>query len=206
MNTPLPLQLEQIADGLADKSYAIVNNFLIPDEVNAILHTDEFKNSKLHFKKAGIGRQEEKQIIEAIRGDYIQWVDPLSAPLSIKVYFEKLTALIQFLNRNLFLSLKDFEIHMTRYPIGTFYKKHLDQFKSDDHRKLSTICYLNPDWKEEQGGQLRMHIGNGSMDVFPEAGKLICFRSDVVEHEVLPATRERFSLTGWLVDQDRGTI
>jgi len=192
--------MEKIADGLAERSYAISADFLSPDEVNDILHTDEFKNSKLHFKKAGIGRQQEKQIVETIRGDYIQWVDPNSVPKSIKIYFERLSELIRFLNRNLFLSLQDAEVHLTRYPIGTFYKKHIDQFQQDDHRKLSVICYLNPGWKETDGGQLRMHLKDGPVDVFPEAGKLVCFRSEIIEHEVLPATRERYSLTGWLRD------
>jgi len=201
MHSDLHPRLEKIADELADRSYAIVDDFLSPDEVNAILHTDEFKNSKLHFKKAGIGRQQEKQIVETIRGDYIQWVDPNSVPESIKIYFERLSELIRFLNRNLFLSLKDAEVHLTRYPVGTFYKKHIDQFQQDDHRKLSVICYLNPGWKETDGGQLRMHLKDGSVDVFPEAGKLVCFRSELVEHEVLPATRERYSLTGWLIDR-----
>jgi SM-20-related protein len=35
----------------------------------------------------------------------------------------------------------------------------------------------------------------------PEAGRLVCFRSDLIEHEVLPATRERYSLTGWALDR-----
>ena len=201
MNTHLQSQLEKIADDLAEQSYAIVDDFLSSAEVNAILHTDEFKNSKLHFKKAGIGRQHEKQIIEEIRGDYIHWVDPNSAPESIKIYFEKLSELIQFLNRSLFLSLKDAEVHLTRYPVGTFYKKHLDQFQQDDHRKLSLICYLNPDWMETEGGQLRIHLKDGPMDIFPNSGKLVCFRSELIEHEVLPATRERYSLTGWLRDR-----
>ncbi len=201
MQPDLQTQLEQIADGLAGKSYAIIDRFLADEEVIAILHSDEFKNSKLHFKKAGIGRQQEKQILESVRGDIIQWIDPKAPPATMKNYFEKLSQLIQFINRSLFLSLKDAEVHMTLYPIGTFYKKHLDQFRHDDHRKLSIICYLNPDWKESQGGQLRMYLPDAPMDVFPWAGRLVCFRSDLVEHEVLPATRERYSLTGWLTDK-----
>ena len=200
MQSDLQIQLEQIADGLADKSYAIIDHFLTDEEVIAILQSDEFKNSKLHFKKAGIGRQQNKQILESVRGDFIQWIDPHSPPAATKKYFTKLSELIQFINRSLFLSLKAAEVHMTLYPIGTFYKKHLDQFRNDDHRKLSIICYLNADWKEPQGGQLRLHLHDGPMDVFPQGGRLVCFRSDLVEHEVFPATRERFSLTGWLVD------
>jgi len=34
--------------------------------------------------------------------------------------------------------------------------------------------------------------------VLPEGGKLVVFLSESMEHEVLPASRERFSLTGWL--------
>jgi SM-20-related protein len=108
---------------------------------------------------------------------------------------------IAFVNQSLFLSLKDCEVHQTIYPIGSFYKRHLDQFKKDDHRKLSVICYLNKEWKEADGGQLRMFIGTESRDILPLAGRLVCFRSDLLEHEVLPATRERLSLTGWLIDK-----
>ena len=198
--TQLPLQLEQIADGIADNSYAIIDHFLTEPEVDAIVNTDAFRNSKLQFKKASIGKQN-KHINESVRGDYIQWINPESAPTPVKLYMQRLQELAQYLNRSLFLSLKDSEIHMTLYPVGTFYKRHLDQFKSDDHRKISVICYLNNDWKQEEGGQLVLHLKDGPVEVLPTAGKIVCFRSDLIEHEVLPATRERLSLTGWLVDR-----
>ncbi|MCO6705038.1 2OG-Fe(II) oxygenase, partial [Streptomyces sp. CHB9.2] len=34
-------------------------------------------------------------------------------------------------------------------------------------------------------------------DVLPLGGSLVCFLSGQLPHEVLPATRERLSLTGW---------
>lgn len=201
MEADLQYQLEKIANGLAESGYAIVDHYLSGSEVADILQTDEFKNSKLHFKKAGIGKHN-KQIHEDIRGDYIQWIDPMMAPACLQLYFTRLKRLIEYLNQSLFLSLRDAEVHRTLYPVGTSYHRHLDQFRSDDHRKLSIICYLNENWKEEQGGQLRMYLPEGPLDVFPLAGRLVCFRSDQVEHEVLPATRERLSLTGWIVDRD----
>ncbi len=193
--------LEQLVDGLAGKGYAIIDNFLSEQEVNSILGLDDFRNALLQFKKAGIGKNDERQINESIRGDFIKWIDPANASVPVQVYVEKMKGLIAHVNRTLFLSLKDFEIHMTVYPIGSFYKRHLDQFKKDDHRKLSVICYLNRDWSEAQGGQLRIYFENGFNDVLPIAGRLVCFRSDLLEHEVLPATRERMSITGWLLDQ-----
>jgi SM-20-related protein len=194
-------KLNQLADGLADQGFAVIDDFLSPNEVNAILQLDEFQTGLLHFKKAGIGQQQEKQINEGIRGDYIQWIDRTSANPALQVYLTKLDSVIGFVNQSLYLSLKDYEVHLTQYPPGTFYKRHLDQFKKDDHRKLSAICYLNTNWQLEEGGQLRLYLQDKTLDILPEAGKLVCFRSDLLEHEVLPATRPRLSLTGWLLDQ-----
>ncbi len=193
--------LNHLADQIAEDGYTVVDNFLLPVEIESILALQGFKNGLIQFKKAGIGKNQDKQINEAIRGDYIQWIDPTNAEPPLLTYLDKLRQVIAFVNQSLFLSIKDCEVHQTIYPIGSFYKRHLDQFKKDDHRKLSVICYLNKDWNEADGGQLRMFIGNGSKDILPVAGRLVCFRSDLLEHEVLPSTRERLSLTGWLVDK-----
>jgi SM-20-related protein len=192
---------EMIADGLADQGYAICDDFLTPEEVKDILILEDFERANEKFQRAGIGKKQTQQINEAIRGDYIQWLDRTTCPAATRVYLDRLDQLIQFLNQSLYLSMKDYEVHMTVYPAGTYYKRHLDQFKSDDHRKLSVICYLNPNWKSEYGGQLRMFLKDGEQDVLPLAGRLVCFRSDLIEHEVVPATRDRKSITGWILDQ-----
>lgn len=202
-----------IADELAAQGYAIADQFLSQTEVRAILSLETFQAGVGLFRKAGVGKQQHHQINESIRGDHIHWLDKSSAPPELSVYLSKVDRLMQYLNQTLFLSLKDYEIHMTAYPVGAFYKRHLDQFRKDDHRKLSIICYLNEDWKEEHGGQLRIYLpavsAEGSaqeraLDVLPIAGRLVCFRSDQLEHEVLPATRQRLSLTGWMLDQFAG--
>jgi len=201
MDEKLLFKYDAIADGLATDGIAVVDDFLNSVEINAICNEDDFKNGMLRFKKAGIGQAQEKQINEGIRGDYIQWIDPVAASSSIQIYLERISQLRLFLNQSLFLSLKDAEIHKTIYPPGSFYKRHLDQFKKDDHRKLSVICYLNEEWKEVDGGQLRVYFPDVSRDFFPIAGRLVCFRSDLLEHEVLPTQRARMSLTGWMLDQ-----
>lgn len=192
---------EAIADGLAEYGYAVADQFLNEAEVKNILDLSEFKAESAYLKKAGIGKNRGQQINEAVRGDYISWVDRSLAAPSLTIYLERLQQLIRFLNENLFLSLKDYEVHLTVYPAGAFYKKHIDQFNRDDHRKLSVICYLNNAWQESEGGQLRMHLPGRPLDLLPLAGRLVCFRSDQIEHEVLPATRARFSVTGWILDQ-----
>lgn len=187
-----------IADGLAQFGYAVEDQFLSQLEVDEILKAGGFEASS-GFKKAGIGKA--LQIQEGIRGDYIKWLDKADSPEATQVYLTRLEQLIRYLNEALFLSLKDFEVHMTVYPEGSFYKRHLDQFKKDDHRKLSVILYLNPDWSEAHGGQLRMYLSDHTKDFLPLAGRLVIFRSDEIEHEVLPATRERLSITGWVLDR-----
>jgi SM-20-related protein len=192
---------DTVADGLAEHGFAVIDQFLSQEEVETILQMDEFQSEGTGFKKAGIGNSKSLQIQEAIRGDYIQWLDKNNSPVSVRTYLKRLDELVTFLNQALFLSLKDVEVHMTVYPAGSFYKRHLDQFRQDDHRKLSVICYLNKEWKEEHGGQLRMYLQDRSLDVLPTAGRLVIFRSDQIEHEVLPATRPRLSITGWILDQ-----
>lgn len=191
---------DTLADGLAESGYAVADQFLSQPEVDAILQAGGFSTDS-DFKKAGIGNKQSLQIQEAIRGDYIKWLDRDTAPEAIRVYLNRLSELILYLNQALFLSLKDFEVHMTVYPAGSFYKRHLDQFKKDDHRKLSVILYLNHAWDDSQGGQLRMYLPDQTKDVLPIAGRLVIFRSDEIEHEVLPATRERLSITGWVLDR-----
>jgi SM-20-related protein len=192
---------DSIADNLAEHGFAVADQFLSQKEVSDILSLPNFKNGLEQFKKAGIGKNQGLQINEAIRGDYIQWLDKQTSTEPTKIYLNRLHDLVQHLNQALYLSLKDFEVHMTIYPIGSYYKRHLDQFRHDDHRKLSVICYLNENWTGADGGQLKMHLKTGEQEILPVAGRLVCFRSDQIEHEVLPATRERLSLTGWILDQ-----
>jgi len=106
------------------------------------------------------------------------------------------------LNRNFFIGLEDFEGHFAIYPEGSFYKKHLDQFKTQQLRLITCILYLNFDRKTDDGGELRIYTEKETVDILPEACKFICFRSDEIYHEVLPCKSKRFSLTGWLRKTD----
>lgn len=191
-----------IVDNLAENGFVVVDNFLSDKETEQLVQLDDFQDGLLHMKKAGIGQQSDFRINESVRGDYIRWIDKANAAPEVQLYIDRLNEMMKFINRTLFLSLKDIELHTTVYPAGAFYKRHLDQFKPGDHRKLSVICYLNKDWTDDLGGQLRMYLKRGIEDVLPIAGRLVCFRSDMIEHEVLPSKKERLSVTGWMLDQE----
>lgn len=152
------------------------------------------------FRHARIGIGAARQLRPEIRSDRVMWLDPSQASPALADYFSRLEQLRLALNETLFLGLFGFEAHLTVYPAGSFYRRHLDQFRGAAHRIVSCIRYLNDDWSAGDGGQLRLYLpDNGEpVGVLPEGGKLVVFLSDSMEHEVLPASRERFSLTGWL--------
>lgn len=106
----------------------------------------------------------------------------------------------QYLNRELYLGLFDFECHYAHYPQGAFYKKHYDAFQGSSNRRLSTVLYLNPNWLPEDGGELILYTNDGDTvleTVLPKFGNMVIFLSEEFPHEVLPTNRSRYSLTGW---------
>ncbi|TLP53431.1 MULTISPECIES: 2OG-Fe(II) oxygenase [Pseudomonas] len=198
MHIPLehPL-LSAIVDDLATRGWSQQTLFL-PEALSRELAGEcRRRYSEGELNPAGVGRGASQEVREAIRGDQIQWLDPgESAPCDR--YLDTMDSLRQAINQGLYLGLEDFECHFALYPPGAFYKRHLDRFRDDDRRMVSAVLYLNEGWQPEDGGQLRMFLHDGVVhDVQPQAGTLVVFLSGDVPHEVLPARRERLSLTGW---------
>ena len=88
--------------------------------------------------------------------------------------------------------------------VNAAYARHLDRFRDNDARVLSSVLYLNADWQADDGGALRLHLSDGPLDVTPTGGTLALFLSADVEHEVLPARRERLSVAGWFRRREMG--
>lgn len=187
-------------DEIAERGWSVIPDF-IPAEVVTEMR-EELRNlwQEGEFRRAGVGRGASLQVRPEIRTDYVHWLEPNALTPLQQAYWDQIDTLRQTLNQEFFLSLRSFEAHFAVYPAGSFYKKHLDQFSQTRHRIISCILYLNPNWTPADGGQLRIYEadGLGHTDVTPYGGTLVCFRSADVFHEVLPAHRERFSLTGWL--------
>lgn len=205
MQTPLscsPSLLEQMADALAITGYTWQDDWLPVAEALTIRQQLLASYQADAFKRAGIGQHQDRQIDRNVRGDHICWIDEATTIPEVRAFFSRMQQLSQYLNRTCYLGLKDLEAHFTVYPPGTYYERHLDQFRADDHRKLTFIYYLNLDWQESDGGHLMIHCPEGGSERFtPLLNRLVVFRSELLEHEVLPTQRERCSLTGWLLDQ-----
>ncbi|MBV6289934.1 2OG-Fe(II) oxygenase [Pseudomonas aegrilactucae] len=189
--------LSCIVDDLATHGWS-QQTFFLPESLTRALAAECRKRAaEGELAPAGVGRGPAQQVREGIRGDHIQWLEPGDADACDR-YLELMDSLREAINRGLFLGLEDFECHFALYPPGAFYRKHLDRFRDDDRRTVSTVLYLNQDWLPEHGGQLRMSLKDDvQRDVQPTGGCLVVFLSGEVPHEVLAANRERLSLTGW---------
>ena len=191
-----PLLL-RIVDDLATQGWSQQNLFLPLALTGELAAECRKRAAEGELAPAAVGRGPASEVREGIRGDHIQWLEPGQAD-ACDSYLGLMDSLREALNRGLFLGLEDFESHFALYPPGAFYRRHVDRFRDDDRRMVSAVIYLNDAWSPEQGGQLRMYLeDDAAHDVDPVGGCLVVFLSGQVPHEVLPATRERLSLTGW---------
>ncbi len=187
-----------IVDALATTGWSISPGFVPDADIERLRETELALWQEGAFRAAGIGAGTAVDRPE-IRSDRIHWLDPGALPEAVAPYWARLDALREELNQTLYLGLRGFEGHFAVYPAGAFYKRHIDQFKTAPHRMVSCILYLNQDWTPEDGGLLRIYApDDAGIDVVPHAGTFVCFLSDRIPHEVLPARRERFSITGWM--------
>jgi len=186
-----------IVDALAAQGWAVTQGFLPANTIEALVEEARRLLLAGRFSRAGIGRGEERQIRADVRSDQIFWLDENELTPAQSRFWSEIESLRAELNRELFLGLISFESHYAFYPPGAFYRKHVDRFSDSDERAISCSLYLNSDWKEEDGGQLRLYVGDQQVEIFPQAGTLVIFRSDNLPHEVAPAGKDRFSLTGW---------
>jgi SM-20-related protein len=185
-----------VAD-LETQGWCVTPGFL-PAPVITELRTNCLRSwSDGEFRAAGLGRGEALQRDPGIRGDQVLWLNESRLTPGQRVYLDAMERLRQHINGQLFLGLFELESHFAMYPPGSRYRKHLDRFRDSDSRVVSCILYLNPDWQPADGGQLRLYLQDGSVDLQPEAGVLVCFLSARYYHEVLPARRARLSITGW---------
>jgi SM-20-related protein len=198
--------LARIVDDLAEQGWSLQPVFA-PQTLTLEL-ADECRKRAAQGEliPASIGRGPGQEVREGVRGDRIQWLDAGLSP-ACDQYLALMDGLRQGLNRELYLGLDDYECHFAWYPPGAFYQKHLDRFRDDDRRAVSAVFYLNPDWQAEQGGALRLYLADETTrDVQPQAGSLLVFLSADLPHEVLPASRERLSLTGWFRRRGDGVV
>lgn len=185
--------MNQLIDALATQGYYIWDDFLSPTEVAALRDCipEDWKNAR-------IGRNDDTQREETIRSDKIQW---LSSAMGHPVgqFLAKMEQIRLEANRHFYLGLFEYEAHFAKYEKGDFYQKHLDCFKGNENRRLTTVFYMNEQWDESNAGELVVYDldDNHIATIPPKSGRLFVFLSEQFPHEVLPTNAERFSIAGW---------
>jgi len=191
-------------DTLATHNYVIVDEFISQDLFRTIMDYFREMESRDKLQKAGIGSSGEFQIKSAVRGDFIHWLNR-DVDTALNPFFGLMDELNENLRRYCYLSLSDSEFHIAKYPAGSHYNRHLDQFQERSNRQITVLMYLNENWKPGDGGELKIYResdeGETEILVEPIARRLLLFKSDCVEHEVLTTNVPRYSLTGWLLRQ-----
>mmetsp|Transcript_6577 Transcript_6577/g.9414 ORF Transcript_6577/g.9414 Transcript_6577/m.9414 type:complete len:332 (-) Transcript_6577:60-1055(-) len=160
-----------------------------------------------------------------------------SAPdliMYMSVLLQTLPELLNGTEENYGLSVSSFNAKLAvTSPGGSVYPIHIDNpqgIAANDTRKLTCIIYLNPDYCDGDGGELRIyHKSNTSMnkdseepssdkkytDFKPDGGRMVLFWSDVIPHEVLAtspnssindASKDRYALTLWIPTANIETI
>jgi SM-20-related protein len=173
----------------------MVNNFLskvlsahLADNI-----TELYANDLL--LSAGTGNDILVNHNKLIRSDKIYWLDRIHNNSYENDFFNLMDRFVDYLNSTCYTGVTGYEFHYTLYEKGSFYKRHLDNFKKNGTRAFSMIMYLN---SKVDGGELRIYQGNSFQDITPDAGKSVFFKSNELEHEVLITYLPRMSVTGWL--------
>jgi len=189
--------VDSLINNFVRDGWAVGDGFLTPEVIAQLATEAQVGMRAGAFHQAKVGRGIGRALHAEIRQDRVCWFDPNALSEAQQMYWQKLESLRLSLNQALFLGLFDFEAHFASFPPGAYYKRHLDQFQSVGLRTVSCILYLSDQWLETEGGALRLFLPHGHHDIFPLAGRLVCFMSDQFYHEVRPASRERLSVTGW---------
>ncbi len=195
-------QFETLIEGILSKGYAVCDDFLGKLEVENLLKTFSERYLAGKFKKASIGKQSEVHQEKLVRGDEILWLENDSTNTAERCLLDKNKAFIDYLNQTCYLGIIDAEIHFAKYDVGKFYRRHRDTFQTQKGRILSVIFYLNQNWIPADGGNLIIYTQENGIEkaisIAPLAGRLVCFESEKLDHEVSETFAERLSVTGWL--------
>jgi len=193
-------QFEGLIQGLIDNKYGCCDNFFDNTTITGLRNNINKHKESEDLRLAGFGNKTEYKVDTQFRGDKLKWIESNSEDEFEKSYLLKVSNFMNHLNKTCFTSIKEYESHYANFEKKSFYKRHLDQFKTDKGRQYSIILYLNDSWQIADDGMLSLYPeGKPKENISPNGGRMVFFKSDEMEHEVNPSfTRERLSIAGWL--------
>ena len=221
-----------ISKSLTDKGYYTTPSpfSILPKEIIQIM-----RQQSIQLRKQGRFEQSWSEKIDAISGEVTRFdkegvlaCEPDGGDYDIApdliVYMSTLLQTLPDLLNNAAAASQDndsesFELSVSSFnaklavtsPGGSVYPLHIDNSQgltAGDTRKLTCIIYLNPDYQDGDGGELRIISDTReSVALCPDGGRMVMFWSDEIPHEVLPTapdadascdSKDRYALTLWI--------
>lgn len=194
------MSVSAIVGQIASQGWGIGDGFISLELARRLREEADTLRARGAFSTAGIGSGAGARREASVRSDETRWLDAADATPAQREYLDATEVLRLEINRELQLGLFELEAHFAFYAPGAFYRRHRDRSPAGRERVISCVLYLNEGWRAEDGGALRLYLdtnANDPREILPQAGRLVCFQSDRFDHEVLPAMRSRWSVTGW---------
>ncbi|HBK82398.1 MAG TPA: proline hydroxylase [Flavobacterium sp.] len=189
---------EELISTYISNKIGVSTSFLNEDLATQLRQNLSYLQEREVLKEAGIGHQVSFLKDKEIRSDVIYWLDKKNENPFELAFFKLVEDFISYLNKECYAGINNYEFHYAIYKPGTFYKRHLDQFQDKKNRQFSMITYLNLNWKTGDGGELLIYKNSDCISISPTNCKTVFFKSNELEHEVLPTQQYRLSITGWL--------
>ncbi|WP_221392420.1 2OG-Fe(II) oxygenase [Dyadobacter sp. NIV53] len=188
----------KLIDSYIDNKVGIAADFLSESLASHLKENLITLYSNQQMSSAKTGNDSAIRQNKLVRGDKIYWLDRTHNNTYENDFFDLMDSFVSYLNMTCYTGITGYEFHYTLYEKGSFYKKHFDQFRNNESRQYSMIMYLNSDWEEGDGGELRVYHSDNEQNIPPVNGKSVFFKSSELEHEVLLTNKSRMSITGWL--------
>ena len=195
---------QSVLNDLSQQSWSVIDG-AVSGDILRVLRERMVALQPQDFLNGGVGRASDHRQAIDYRSDRIHWLEPDHAQEQTWLtWCEQLKAA---LNQTFFFGLDRYEAHFAHYAPGQRYQRHIDAFKGQANRRVSTVLYLNTDWNDSDGGELVIYPPEQEeRAISPQPGRLVTFLSDVIPHEVMPAKRDRYSIAGWFRVRESNVI
>ena len=231
VSTPIPRIQESTLQELNSNGYVVIKNFIssnlvtdLRNDVTSLRSSNKFNIAKIGQDSTNklntnirvaetcfLGESKLQDVPNESRSTLYSILEQLRIDLSGNTIFDENDSNGNLVKAAPALDKTLSELLYAFYPKGGFYRRHTDAVQNSASvlRSYSLLLYLNKDWKESDGGCLRIHLDSGGdflpdgeepnfVDVQPEGGTLVLFKSDQIPHEVLDTNSERTAVVGWL--------
>lgn len=194
----MSINFDNLVNSFLETEVGISDDFITEILANQLRENLLALHLKQKLKTAGIGNNSKLTEDKLIRNDKVYWLDRKHNDVHENSFFDLMDNFVRYLNRTCYAGINGYEFHYALYEPGSFYKRHLDQFKDNSSRAYSMIIYLNLDWEPNHGGELCIFHPNHFQLISPNSRKCVFFKSGEKEHEVQLSHESRMSITGWL--------